>query len=347
MEEWRVINEFPNYSISNLGNIINNQTNKHMKLTIKGGYYHISLINGTIKKLIKVHRLVGFAFIENPENKPEINHKNKNKLDNRSDNLEWMTRKENNQHRCVGLITKTNRNKPILCLDTITGEILQKFNSIELAGIWAFENNLTTNSHNGRNSIGNCLNGLSSSSYGFLWCYETVKILENEIWKEIDLNKLFSQNYNLDKKYFVSNLGRFKNSFGTIMDNYKVNDYGYIRVYIYNKTFLLHRLVALTFLENPNNKEQVNHKDGIKTNNSVNNLEWVSNTENQIHKYQIGLGNNLTRKIKQFDLNGNYIKEYQSIALAAKEMNISSSTIRGVLNNKRKTAAGFVWKYLD
>lgn len=50
------------------------------------------------------------------------------------------------------------------------------------------------------------------------------------------------------------------------MENYKTNDNGYIRVYIYKKTFALHRLVAITFLEN---KQQVNHKDGNKINNAV------------------------------------------------------------------------------
>ena len=131
------------------------------------------------------------------------------------------------------------------------------------------------------------------------------------------------------------------------MDNYKVNDNGYIRVYISRKTFALHRLIALTFLENSENKEQVNHIDGNKLNNSIQNLEWINNRENQIHKFKIGLGNNHTRKIGQYDLNGNFIKKYESIVLAAKDMNVSKSTIRGVLINSRKTSAGFIWKYLD
>ena len=85
------------------------------------------------------------------------------------------------------------------------------------------------------------------------------------------------------------------------------------------KTIALHRLVAYTFLENPENKEQVNHKDGNKLNNKVENLEWCSNRENQKHKFEIGLGNNFTRKVKQYDLNWNFIKEYDSIVLASKE----------------------------
>ena len=145
----------------------------------------------------------------------------------------------------------------------------------------------------------------------------------------------------------MSNLGRFKNSQGIIMTNYKINDNGYIRVYIYNKTHLLHRLIALTFIDNPNNKTQVNHKDGNKTNNCVSNLEWVCNQQNQIHKYNIGLGNNFTRKIAQYDLNGILIKEHISITLASKEVNTSKSNISGVLREKRKTAGGFIWKYLE
>ena len=146
-----------------------------------------------------------------------------------------------------------------------------------------------------------------------------------------------------DKKYFVSNLGRFKNSSGTIMNNYKVNDNGYIRVYIQNKTYALHRLVALTFIENPESKEQVNHIDGNKLNNVVTNLEWNTCSENNLHKFQIGLGNNFTRKITQYDLQMNKIKDFNSIIEAAKELNIGKSNIRGVLTNNRKTAGGFIF----
>lgn len=345
MEEWRVIKEHPNYSISNLGNVMNNKTNKIMKMCLKGGYYNVSLVNETGQKTIKVHRLVALAFIENPENKSDVNHEDKNKLNNNISNLTWMTRKENNQHKSIGLIYKSNKNKPVMRLSK-NEEVLENYNSIEDAGQWAFENKLTDNSHNGRNAIGNCVNGLSSKAYGFKWKYID-NSLENEEWREIDFKKIFSENILTNKKYYVSNLGRFKNIYGQIMDNYKVNENGYIRVYIYKKTIALHRLVAYIFLENPENKEQVNHKDGNKLNNKVENLEWCSNAENQKHKFEMGLGNNFTRKVKQYDLNWNLIKEYNSISSASKEMNISKGTIQSVLLKNRKTAAGYIWKYSD
>jgi hypothetical protein len=347
MEEWRIIKDFPNYSVSNFGNVMNNKSNRLLKLSIKSGYYNIGLNNGKNRKALKVHRLVALAFIPNPENKPEVNHINKNKLDNSIVNLAWATKKEQAQHKSIGLIYKSNKNKPINRLDKITRKILEKYSSIEDAGIWAFQNKLTSNSHNGRNAIGNCVNGLSNSAYGFAWEYEKNEDKNNEEWREIKLDNIFTGEINIDKKYFVSNLGRFKNSYGTIMENYKINENGYIRVYICNKIFLLHRLVALTFLENSENKETVNHKDGNKLNNSINNLEFATHKEQQIHKFKMGLGNNHTKKIAQYDLQENLIKEFNSIISASKELNTSSSNIRGVLYKKRKTAAGFIWKYLE
>ena len=340
MEEiWKPIDQFPKYNVSNLGNIKNIITNKPLKLNCKDGYCNISLVNDQIKKTFKVHRLVALAFIENPENKSDVNHKDKNKINNHVSNLEWMTQKENNIHRCKDLIITTNKNKPICRIDKNTDEILETYNSIEDAATWAFNNELTKNTHNGRNAIGNCITGLSKISYGFKWILEPcADCLEGEIWKQVP---------NTIKTYWVSNLGRFKNSFGIILVNSKVTLSGYISVGIDKLTYRLHRIVALTFIENPENKKQVNHIDGNKTNNAVSNLEWVTNQENQIHKFKTGLGNNYTRKIGQYDLENNLIKEFSSIVGAAKELNIGKSNIRGILSNYRKTAGGFIFKYLD
>lgn len=346
MEEWRVVQDFPNYSVSNFGNVKNTVTNKNMRLNLKGGYIHVSLVHNKQKTTFKVHRLVAAAFIPNPENKSDVNHEDKNKTNNHVSNLTWMTRKENNQHKSIGLIYKSNKNKPVSRF-SLDDELLETYHSIEDAGMWAYKNNLTLNAHNGRNSIGNCLNGLSQKAYEYKWKYIVNDSVEHEEWREINMNKLFDREINTDKHYYVSNFGRFRNSNGIIMDNYKTNEHGYIRVYLYKKTFALHRLVALTFLDNPLHKEQVNHKDGVKKNNRVDNLEWCTNSENQKHKFATGLGNVITRKVKQYDLNGNCIKEHDSILSAAKEMNVSKSSIRGVLINHNRTSAGYIWKYSE
>ncbi len=106
-------------------------------------------------------------------------------------------------------------------------------------------------------------------------------------------------------------------------DNYEVSSLGRVR----NKN--TRRVLKLT----------------NKLNNKIDNLEWVTNKENQVHKFQSGLGNNFTRKIGQYDLENNIIKEFSSIKEAMDELKIK--TIKEVLYGKQKTAGGFIWKYLD
>jgi len=79
----------------------------------------------------------------------------------------------------------------------------------------------------------------------------------------------------------------------------------------------------------------------------VDNLEWVTNKENQIHKVKTGLGNIFTKKIIQYDLEMNELNKFNSIVCASKILNIGKSNISRVLKNKRKTAGGFIFKYLE
>ena len=98
-EEWKVIDGYNNnYSVSNKGNVKNNNTNKILKQAVnRGGYNKLCLsVNGK-KKTELIHRLVALAFIPNPENKPHTDHINNIKTDNNVNNLRWATRSEN-QH---------------------------------------------------------------------------------------------------------------------------------------------------------------------------------------------------------------------------------------------------------
>jgi hypothetical protein len=185
-EIWKSISEFPNYEVSTLGNVRNIVTGKVLNPSVKGGYFHLTLSHNKLSKSVKIHRVVAIAFIENPENKSDVNHKDKNKLNNKLENLEWMTRKENNVHRCQGIVIACNKNKPIFRINKDTDEIIEEYNSIELAGEWAHKNNLTKDSHNGRNAIGNCLKGLSKLAYNFKWQHKNLnENLEGEIWKQV------------------------------------------------------------------------------------------------------------------------------------------------------------------
>jgi HNH endonuclease/NUMOD4 motif len=151
----------------------------------------------------------------------------------------------------------------------------------------------------------------------------------------------------------------------------QVDHNGYLYVNLYDsfgkmKSIKVHRLVASAYIENTNNKPQVNHKDGNKKNNNVDNLEWATKSENQVHAWDNGLqskskknsqhaknlmleNNKKKRKIVlQFDLDMNLIAEYNSVAEASNTLfgNVNYvSDISKCCRGKIKTCKGFVWRY--
>lgn len=110
--KWKKIEEFPAYSISENGDIRNDKTGKPKKTHHdKYGYVCCRLWDNYRNRELKVHRLIAKAFIENPENKPYINHINGIKDDNRIENLEWCTAQENNDHAWNVLDSEERRKK--------------------------------------------------------------------------------------------------------------------------------------------------------------------------------------------------------------------------------------------
>ena len=169
MELWRNIKGYEGlYQISNYGNIKNLVTNKILKAQ-KQRYCKAYLYKNKQRKCYGVHRLVAEAFIPNMANKPEINHIDGNKLNNNVSNLEWVTRKENEQHAVkMGLhsykeaIEKTS--KKVIAINNYTNETL-KFKSLSDAG-----RHLKINISN----ICNCCKGKIKSIGGYKFYYEYV-----------------------------------------------------------------------------------------------------------------------------------------------------------------------------
>jgi hypothetical protein len=102
MEEWKVVPSYPTYEVSNLGNIRHTSTKKIRKQNVQKSrlnfYKKVTLSLKGKRKNVRVHRLIAEAFLPNPDNKAVVNHKNRNTFDNRLENLEWSTQKENDQH---------------------------------------------------------------------------------------------------------------------------------------------------------------------------------------------------------------------------------------------------------
>jgi hypothetical protein len=97
--KFKKVKDFPLYSVSNTGIVRNDKTNKNLSPRFLQGYKRVALCKNGVTYDKRIHRLVGIAFIPNPKNKPEINHKNGLRGDNNVGNLEWVTSKENQWHK--------------------------------------------------------------------------------------------------------------------------------------------------------------------------------------------------------------------------------------------------------
>jgi len=149
-----------------------------------------------------------------------------------------------------------------------------------------------------------------------------------EIWKDIPFIS----------DYQASNFGRIK-ILSKIVGGNGLSRKGYKRINIRSKVYQIHRLIAITFIENPDNKPQVNHIDGNKLNNNVYNLEWVTNQENRDHAIKLNLHANRSNGLKhKISLNDCYkIKElYDSKLFTSTELGIK-------YNVNRRT----IWKIID
>lgn len=171
-----------------------------------------------------------------------------------------------------------------------------------------------------------------------------------EIWEDI---------VDYEGYYQISNLGRIKSlkrkyRKKEIFIKTSKNKDGYIYVILsknnISKCFLVHRLVAQTFIPNPNNFPEINHKDENKYNNYVDNLEWCD------RKYNINYNNlskrinrinrkDLSKQVYQYDLNNNFIKKWESTMEIQRQLKYCNSAISECCNGKRRNAYGYIWKY--
>lgn len=157
--------------------------------------------------------------------------------------------------------------------------------------------------------------------------------------------------------YEVSNLGRVRNKTTKYILKPRLTKTGYYQVSIKlnnSQKFInqyIHRLVAIAWILNPDNKPSVNHKDGDKSNNIVDNLEWTTYKEQQYHRTKILGQKNIgsPKKVGQYNKNNELIQIFNSIEEAAASLGKTRVNIDNAIHHykNQQTAYGYIWKYIE
>jgi|694.fasta_scaffold00412_83 hypothetical protein len=192
--------------------------------------------------------------------------------------------------------------------------------------------------------------------------------MENEVWKDVAIEPW-------GEFYQVSNLGRVRSKQRRGVKKYKngleqkflvkskilKNRFllGYDRVNFYHKNYgykhyFVHRIIYMTFVGNPiNNNMQINHKNGNKSDNRLENLEWVTPSDNIYHAYNNGLikkrfgkDNYASKRVQQLSIDGQLIQEFDAINDIKRITKFDGHYIISALKGRRATAYGFKWKYI-
>jgi hypothetical protein len=244
IEIWKTIPNFENYEVSNIGNVKRKEglsVNKRNKVseTIlnkrydKDGYLRVNIRDGYTRKTKSIHRLVCNAFIPNPENKLQINHKNGIKDDNRVENLEWCTNSENMKHTFEKLNNKIwsslsgTENEKVLVKEKIKKSLsCREVECIETGEIFYSASEAGRVKNLSSSIIYKCCSGKTSNYNGFHWRFTNTgyfsrkdKIIcktTNEIFDSI---REASRILNISRSSIQDNLkGRTKTCHGLVFE---------------------------------------------------------------------------------------------------------------------------------
>ena len=300
------------YYVSSYGRIKNIKTGRILKgHTNPDGYIKIRVINDDgIRISTYIHRLVAMGFDgDHSDKNMSVDHIDRDRSNNKHRNLRWISFSDQSKNRK----TSTRIGRPIYQLDMLNNIVHKWNNATEAAKkLGIYKQNISFS----------CINYDNNSTYkGYKWRFADIDPYDREIFKIAPFPEL--------QLFECSNFGRIRYSNSRISTGYKRNGYYSIKIKSIDNKYMdkqVHRLIAATFL-GKNIELEVNHIDGNKINNKINNLEYTSRSDNMIHAANNGLIKFYTRKVNQLSLTGVFIKEYNSITNASKETVINRSSI--------------------
>lgn len=163
MEQWKDIKGYEGYQVSDWGRVKNLKFGRERIL--KGrkarGYLYVGLYQDGKQVIKKVHRLVAEAFLENPQNLPQVNHKDEDKTNNSVENLEWCDSKYNNNYGTANQRRTEKLSRRVDQIDMITSEVIHQWKSTRECGRNGFN----------QSAVGKCARGERKTHKGFIWKY--------------------------------------------------------------------------------------------------------------------------------------------------------------------------------
>lgn len=326
---------YPSYDISSYGNVRNNITVRLIKPTIRPcGYYRTGIIDKDGKRsTLSIHRLVAQSFIAScPGDDYTVDHIDRNPSNNYYRNLRWATKEQQNENRTRG----NGPNRPVNQYDT-HGTFIRKWNTATEAGVFL------EMADQGR-GISKACRGERNTYSGYIWRYsDQVELINGELWMSVpDYDNIYA-----------SNMGRIKLASGVISYG-SIGGSGYQRVRLSNKQtgeikgHQVHRLVMEAFVGKMDNL-QVNHKDGNKLNNKLENLEYLTQSQNLAHAHGTNLTKQYSRPVIRVTLATGERTRYSSIKTAAEFMGVSKSYIANRCHGRCQSNGkdGFYWIFGD
>jgi hypothetical protein len=367
--EWKEIpiKDLNNYQAHPSG-FIRNKLTKRIRSTIKRDNEYIYYTFG--KFTTSLHRILGNTFIINddPINKTQIDHINGNKTDNRIVNLMWITPSDNVK-KAVDNGRRYGKPGSTPIIVTFPDNTTKTYNSqTEVVKELSLINiNLIKQSMNLRDGFYYGTDKRNKSKGKWIYKFDYAKLKNNDI-SIIEKNITIEGFTHLTA--YSNGIIQNKNNNNIVTGSFDGNYYR-IKPLQKNKKGIVpsmsaHRIIALTFIPNPDNKPYVNHKNGNKKDNSVSNLEWVTQKENIQHAHETGLIKHkvISGKINisihnepntvyhenyivlQLNFDGTIIKKFDNISQADE---IAGKGIRTTCNNYRKNiyslSNGYNWCY--
>lgn len=354
-EIWKNIPDYPNHFISDRGRLWSNSTGRILKGSVDMNYSYLiySLSKDAITVSYYAHELVMFAFVGNRPKDHDIDHIDRDKLNNQLSNLRYVTSSDNNKNK----VSYKRMGRPIDQIDS-DGYYIRSWEKIIDASKGL---NITST------GISACCLGKKMTYYGFTWKFSD-QTIEGEIWKQFDPkvltvfrplkdNQLIegdineeieddtdtliddsgSVNDNEDKIYMVSNLGRIQQPNGhKLYGHQRKSKYVYISVG--ETLFHVGRIVCEVFNSSPPSAEYiVDHIDEDRSNNRFDNLQWLPHGDN--------IRKSVCKVVELVNIKNNMVIRYASAKEAAKASGQPEGTIASRCQGRLRQDSNLFWRY--